>query len=52
MPHRITLLDLIRALNGTDATEQEVVASVVDLLESGRVRLLNPPTALRRSCDP
>jgi hypothetical protein len=37
-----TLLDLVGALSATGATDREVVAAVIDLLESGRVRLLRP----------
>jgi hypothetical protein len=37
----LTLLDLVTALSDTGATDREVVAAVLDLLESGRVRLLD-----------
>jgi hypothetical protein len=35
----ITLLDLVSELSATGATDREVVAAVMDLLETGRVRL-------------
>ncbi|MGH0036561.1 MAG: hypothetical protein ACQGVK_16160 [Myxococcota bacterium] len=36
----LTLLDLVSALGETGATDREVVASVMDLLTTGRVRLV------------
>ena len=35
-----TLLDLVSELSATGATDREVVAAVLDLLETGRVRLI------------
>ena len=37
----LTLLDLVNALGESGATDREVVAAVVDLLASGRVRLVD-----------
>ncbi len=39
-PPTITLLDLVIELNATGASDREVVAAVMDLLETGRVRLI------------
>ena len=39
-PTTITLLDLVVELNATGASDREVVAAVMDLLETGRVRLI------------
>jgi hypothetical protein len=36
----ITLLDLVTELSATGASDREVVAAVMDLLETGRVRLI------------
>lgn len=36
----ITLLDLVSELSAVGATDREVVAAVMDLLETGRVRLI------------
>ncbi len=36
----ITLLDLVIELSATGASDREVVAAVMDLLETGRVRLI------------
>ena len=38
-PTTITLLDLVTALSDTGAADAEVVAAVMDLLETGRIRL-------------
>ncbi len=35
-----TLLDLVIELNATGASDREVVSAVMDLLETGRVRLI------------
>jgi hypothetical protein len=39
-PSTITLLDLVTELSATGASDREVVAAVMDLLETGRVRLI------------
>ena len=39
-PTTITLLDLVTELSATGASDREVVAAVMDLLETGRVRLV------------
>ena len=39
-PTTITLLDLVVELSATGASDREVVAAVMDLLETGRVRLI------------
>ncbi len=36
----ITLLDLTTAISATGASDQDVVAAVVGLLETGRVKLI------------
>ena len=36
----LTLLDLVSELSAAGATDREVVAAVLDLLETGRVRLI------------
>lgn len=38
-PIRTTLLELVRALSEVTRDENELVAAVIDLLESGRARL-------------
>jgi hypothetical protein len=37
--HNLTLLDLIQAVSEVAANEQEIKATVADLINSGRVRL-------------
>ncbi len=39
-PPTITLLDLVVELGDTGASDREVVAVVMDLLETGRVKLI------------
>ena len=39
-PTTITLLDLVTELSATGASDREVVVAVMDLLETGRVRLV------------
>jgi len=39
-PTSATLLDLVSALTGTGATDEEVVAAVMDLIETGRAKLV------------
>jgi len=39
-PPTITLLDLVIELSATGASDRDVVAAVIDLLETGRVRLI------------
>ena len=39
-PLTLTLLDLVTELSATGASDREVVVAVMDLLETGRVRLI------------
>lgn len=39
-PRTLTLLDLVVELSATGAGDREVSAAVMDLLETGRVRLI------------
>ena len=44
-PRDLTLLDLIRAVSEEAANDQETLAVVADLINSGRVRLCAAPKA-------
>jgi hypothetical protein len=39
-PRTITLLDLVAELVGDSANDREIIASVMDLVNRGRVRLI------------
>lgn len=46
-PRRLTLLELVRAVSAETANDREVVATVLHLLRSGKVRLCG---SFRDSC--